>query len=226
MKTMMYNPPRTSLLGHFAAGLLAILAFSTPPASAASRAQAYSPVSARLTARFVVADFDGDQRPDFAEVVCGQSDSQRALYSIAFQFSNGPRRSLPISGPAGGLEISPVDINADGFLDVVVTTLWTRLHVAVLLNDGRGNFLISSPASFPQLFNRSNVQFGAGALRVDLLTSPLIFPGHDWNLSGLVTRLSTQSAAPCCSLGDFRAARSALFHHLPSGAPPTDRSQL
>lgn len=221
METIRHNPPRTPLLIQCVAGLLGILAFSSPCICAsASHPKEYSARAPRLTAFFAVADFDGDQRPDFAEVVAGQSDSKNALYWIAFHLSGGSRRSLRISGPSGGLEISPVDVNADGFLDVVVTAHWTRRPVAVFLNDGRGNFRLSSPASFPQLFNLSNLELGARASQTDDFSSSFLNSGHDWNFSGLATRLCAQSAARRNLLGDFRTARGALLQLVPSRAPP------
>lgn len=226
METARHNSLRTLLISHFATGLLGILALSTPGiCAAAAPTQQFSATAPRLTARFAVADFDGDQRPDFAEVVAGQGDSENALYLVAFQLSGGPRHSLRISGPAGGLEISPIDVNADGYLDVVVTALWTRRPVAVLLNDGRGNFRLSSPALFPRLLDVAKVQLGVRALQTDLLSTALFYSPHDWNLSGPVTRLGTRSVARRYFLGDRGTTLMYLFHHLPSRAPPSDLSQ-
>jgi len=99
-------------------------------------------------AQFSFADFDGDHRPDFVVVQDGQSDSQRTQYWIAFHLSGGLRRSLDVLAPWGGLQISSLDINNDGFLDVVVRTQWTNQPVAVLLNDGSGNFRVFNPSAF------------------------------------------------------------------------------
>lgn len=226
METIRHKLLNAPLLRRFLAGLFGILAFSAPCICASViHARGYSIGAPRLTARFAVGDFDGDQRADFAEVVAGEGGSQTALYWIAFQFSNGPRRSLRISGPAGGLEISPVDVNADGFLDLVVTAHWTRRPVAVLLNDGRGNFRISNPELFPGAFLLPNLPLGIRSFQLDFYSTALFYSGHDWNCSGLATRLSTQSAARCNSLGDFRTARGSKFHHLPSRAPPTESIQ-
>lgn len=208
-----------------AAGVLGVLASACPCVSAASRVQRFSSTAPSIFAQFAVADFDGDQRPDFADVETGQGDSQSAFYWIAFHLSSGSRRSLGISAPAGGVEISSVDVNADGYLDVVVTTHWTRQPVAVLLNDGRGNFRLSSPAMFPQAFQLSNIQLGIRALQPDFYTSAFLFSGHDWKLSGLATRLGTQSVTRRFLLWSGRTSRRSLFHHLPSRAPPSDSIQ-
>ncbi|HUO34121.1 MAG TPA: VCBS repeat-containing protein [Candidatus Acidoferrum sp.] len=101
-----------------------------------------------FSGQFSIADFDGDHRPDFAFVQNGQSDSEGAYYWIAFRLSGGSRSSLGISAPWGGVELSSLDVNDDGFLDVIVRTRWTNRPVAVLLNDGAGNFRILRPAAF------------------------------------------------------------------------------
>ena len=41
------------------------------------------------------------------------------------------------------------DVNGDNALDLVVTTAWLNRPVAVLVNDGHGNFAVSDPGSFP-----------------------------------------------------------------------------
>jgi hypothetical protein len=101
--------------------------------------------SAVATSPFAIADFDGDSQPDLATVQAGGSETR---YWIRFQLSTGSRAAVGISGPAGGLEIASRDVNGDKILDLVVTTAWLRQPVAVLLNDGHGNFTLSSPARF------------------------------------------------------------------------------
>jgi hypothetical protein len=113
------------------------------------------PSSPQVTSQFAIADFDGDRRPDFATVQAGQSNSLDAQYWIAFQLSSGPRRTLSITAPTGGLHITSRDVNGDDFPDVIVTTAWTNRPVAVLLNDGQGNFRASSPSAFPGAFTTS-----------------------------------------------------------------------
>src|SRR6266851_2252006 len=137
---------------------LALLCFvgSAGPAHAASTdPQSWPPTSTQVTSQFAIADFDGDSRPDLATVQAGVSSSWDAHYWIAFQLSSGPRQTLGITAPTGGLQITSRDVNGDSFLDVVVTTAWTNRPVAVLLNDGQGNFRASSPSAFPGAFTTS-----------------------------------------------------------------------
>lgn len=109
----------------------------------------------QVSSQFAIADFDGDNRPDLATVQVEQRSSQETQYWIAFQLSSGPRQTLGITAPNGGLQITSRDVNGDSFLDVVVTTAWTNRPVAVLLNDGQGNFQDSRPSAFPGAFRNS-----------------------------------------------------------------------
>jgi hypothetical protein len=111
--------------------------------------------SLQVTSQFAIADFDGDRRPDLATVQVGQGSSWDTQYWIAFQLSGGSRQTLGITAPIGGLQITSRDVNGDDFLDVIVTTAWTNEPVAVLLNDGQGNFRASSPSAFPGAFSTS-----------------------------------------------------------------------
>ena len=112
--------------------------------------------SPQVTSEFAIADFDGDRRPDLATVQARQSSTADTQYWITFQLSSGPRRtSLGIKAPTGGLQITSRDVNGDNFLDVVVATAWTNQPVAVLLNDGQGNFKASSPSAIPGAFTAS-----------------------------------------------------------------------
>lgn len=104
--------------------------------------------SAQTASQFALADFDGDSLPDLATVQVGQSGSSDTRYWILFRLSTGLRQTVGITAPAGGLQLASRDVNGDSFLDVVVTTAWTNRPVAVLLNDGRGNFARSDPSAF------------------------------------------------------------------------------
>ncbi len=137
---------------------LALLCFagSASSAHAASASPQSWPVSfTQATSQFAIADFDGDNRPDFATVQVGHSNSWDTQYWIAFQLSRGSRQILGITAPTGGLQVTSRDVNGDSFLDVVVTTEWTNQPVAVLLNDGQGRFTVSSPSAFPGAFPTS-----------------------------------------------------------------------
>jgi hypothetical protein len=132
--------------------LLAGVAFALLPALA-GRVNAAAPGGyAQAASHFTIADFDGDNRPDFASVHVGQSSLQSTRYWIAFQLSGRSAQTVSLMAPDGGLRITARDVNGDNFPDVVVTTLWTNKPVAILLNDGLGNFTAASPSQFQSAF--------------------------------------------------------------------------
>src|SRR5260370_32749755 len=104
---------------------LALLCFVGSAGSAHAAAtdrQSWLVSSTQATSQFAIADFDGDSRPDLATVQAGVSSSWDTHYWIAFQLRRGPRQTLGITAPTGGLQITSRDVNDDSFLDVVVTT--------------------------------------------------------------------------------------------------------
>jgi hypothetical protein len=101
---------------------------------------------------FAIADFDGDRRPDVANVRAGNNASGASTYWIQLQLSAAGRQSIQLDAPSGGLLIEARDVNGDNAVDLVLTTAWFRQPVAVLLNDGHGKFFRAAPASFPGAF--------------------------------------------------------------------------
>jgi hypothetical protein len=109
-----------------------------------------------IVPEFAIQDFDGDSKPDIATVLEGRSGSVDIHYQIRFQLSSGRSQNIDLTAPMGGLDISSRDVNGDDVADVVVTTAGTNQPVAVLLNDGVGNFTASDPSAFPGAFRNSN----------------------------------------------------------------------
>jgi hypothetical protein len=111
-----------------------------------------APAHVQAASHFTIADFDGDNRPDFASVHTGQSGLRDTRYWIAFQLSGRAGQTVSVMAPTGGLRITARDVNGDNFPDVVITTLWTNKPVAILLNDGLGNFTSANPSEFQSAF--------------------------------------------------------------------------
>jgi hypothetical protein len=132
------------------------------------------PADPQVRSQFAVGDFDGDRRPDLATVHVGQSSFWVTHYWIAFQLSGGSRQTLGITAPTGGLQITSRDVNGDHFLDVIVTTAWTNQPVAVLLNDGQGNFTASRPSTFPGAFTTSEKSWASTSDEVKDATAVLL----------------------------------------------------
>jgi FG-GAP-like repeat len=159
------------------AGLLAFAAFCWLVALAGQSTAAH-PASAQALAHFAIADFDGDNHPDLATVNIGQSSARNTRYWIAFHLSGRSNQTVGISAPAGGLQITSRDVNGDSFPDVIVTTAWTNKPVAILLNDGLGNFTSSSPSEFQNAFTTSGASWTLATDEIrDATALPLIRSG-------------------------------------------------
>jgi hypothetical protein len=123
-------------------------------ANAASTSTRQSPVcAAGLNSNFAIADFDGDRKPDLATVEVQKGNSSSTTqYSIRLQLTAGAVQVFGVIAPAGGLQIVARDVNGDDALDVLVSTAWQHKQVAVLLNDGHGQFTLADPGAFPAGF--------------------------------------------------------------------------
>lgn len=115
--------------------------------SAVPHTHAFSP---RPNANFAIADFDGDLKPDLATVEVQRADSSaNTRYSIRFELTTGSTQVFGLTAPAGGLQIVARDVNGDDALDLLISTAWQHKQVAVLLNDGHGNFTLADPGTYP-----------------------------------------------------------------------------
>ena len=127
--------------------LLLLFCLAAPHASAAPG----SPPALSVTSNsnFAIADFDGDRQPDVATVDLDGLEASRARYSIRFRLAAGGGQSFGVAAPFGGLYIAARDVNGDNALDLVITTAWLHEPVAVLLNDGHGQFTFVRAAASP-----------------------------------------------------------------------------
>jgi hypothetical protein len=110
--------------------LLLVILFAGIPAMAAPGA------SAKLAVRadnWLFADFDGDQKPDFAEL-------RRS--SLDIRLNSGSLQHLTVSSDeAAGLQtIAVVDIDGDNDLDIVVQNRFVPRRAEIWINDGNGRF--------------------------------------------------------------------------------------
>jgi hypothetical protein len=139
-------------------------------------------VSPGLTsgANFAIADFDGDRLPDVATVETGPSEAAQTRYWIQFALGRGRRTGVAVSGPVGGLQIASQDVNGDSFLDLIVSTELANEPVAVLLNDGAGNFRLSDVSKFSRAIWESRVEWRTDSTCPDQGHSALV--GGGWNV--------------------------------------------
>jgi hypothetical protein len=123
--------------------------------------------SAGFNSTFAIADFDGDQKPDLATVELQTGSSARTTqYSIRLQLATGAAQIFGLTAPAGGLQIIARDVNGDSSLDVLVSSVWLHKQVAVLLNDGHGNFTLVAPDAFPALVWQSERHWKAATMPI------------------------------------------------------------
>jgi hypothetical protein len=206
--------------------LCLVLGFASCGNAAPDVPQGEPASSPRVTSQFAIADFDGDRRPDLATVQVGQGSSSDTHYWIAFQLSGGSRQTLGITAPTGGLQITSRDVNGDSFLDVVVTTAWTNLPVAVLLNDGQGNFKATSPSAFPGAFTTSEKSWASSVHEIKDATAVLLsrYPTGNCsdgsrfssprNVAGLLILWASRNLPPSPVVSFLGRAPPSFVHHI------------
>ena len=123
-------------------------------------AQSVDPAGPSLP--FAVADFDGDFRPDLANVLAGPSDSSETDYWIQLQLTTDGHQSIEVVAPIGGLQITARDVNGDQAVDLVLTTTWLNQPVAILLNNGYGSFTRVAPTAFAAAFRGAKTNCASG----------------------------------------------------------------
>jgi len=99
----------------------------------------------------VIADLDGDGRPDFAIVRAEGWDSKGLRYRIELQLTRGVSpSSFSVSAEKGGLRLIPRDVDGYGDLDLVVMSAWALAPVGVWINNGHGQFTRADPTAYPR----------------------------------------------------------------------------
>ena len=101
--------------------------------------------SSAIPVGLAMADFTGDHRPDLVTVKLDRFDSSSARYLIEVELTEGGHQLLRLTGPPGGLFVTPKDVTGDGTVDLVVRVVGSQIPVAVFLNDGCGHFAAGAP---------------------------------------------------------------------------------
>lgn len=131
-----------------------------------------------FASQFAFGDFDGDRHSDLATVETIRVTSLHTRYWISFQLSTGHPQAIGVTAPSGGLALVARDVNGDSAVDLVLLTAGREKPVAVLLNDGAGNFAIGDPAKLTINFAPSTSQLGTAPPRMGdraVLTGPSSF---------------------------------------------------
>jgi hypothetical protein len=198
------------------------LIFLTLALAAAPQALAQSqPVpSVSPDAPFAFSDFDGDRRPDLAVVQAGRSDLSLTDYWVQFHLTAVGLHSIRVVAPTGGLQIAARDVNGDHVPDLVLTTSWRKLPVAILLNDGHGSFSLADPAAYPEAFRGSKTSWiGSASPELDRFGVPSQSPTGACPSTARLPYLGSPVRATRPSDGRFPLARG-LIPHLGRAPPP------
>ena len=107
---------------------------------------------AQSAVRSTIDDFDGDYHPDQIAVKTGASEFSGTQYWIDVRLSTAGRQIIPVFSVSGGIQVVARDVNGNGYLDLVLTASVLRRPVAILLNDGHGQFTRVDPDEFPRAF--------------------------------------------------------------------------
>lgn len=149
--------------------------------------------SETLPLGFTMADFTGDTHPDLATVELDRLDSTKAYYWIEIRLTEGGRQTLGITGPFGGLEVTPKDVTGDGNLDLVVRAARSSALVGVFLNDGNGHFQRADASGFAGALGDESSHLIPMTERL-YPTAALGFP--EFHVAGCPLRPLWQSGAP------------------------------
>jgi len=169
---------------------------------------------------YAIADFDGDRKPDLAVIEVASQRSVRTNYSIHLRLSRGTESTFGVSAPSGGVRVAARDVNGDDILDLIVTSLPDEHVVAVLLNDGHGQFSWAEPSAYaafakePDLFFRELEQLPTDKLTVASLGHS--FEGERVTSASNPAALSTDSV----TLPETSALPPAELHACRGRSPP------
>jgi len=205
--------------------ILCVALFAWYPARAAARQDvaidvASASASAAAGVNFAIADFDGDALPDFATVQPGPMLASRTSYWIHFSFSLGNQRSFEVSAPPGGLQLASRDVNGDSFLDLIISTRIANEPVAVLLNDGRGNFHLAHREAFSVGIWEAPSAWRSGATCQDDDEPAMASAGWAAAICSFGARTELQPGAARISLVSQTTDSFVLLHNDRGRAPP------
>jgi hypothetical protein len=194
---------------HFARFTLLLLIASVLPHFAFAGRPA-APTSAGPGVPFAVADFDGDSNLDYASIQTGRIGASSEDYWVRLRLSASGRRYIRVAAPKGGLRIEAHDVNGDNAVDLVFATAWLNQPVAILLNDGHGNFSEVDPSAYPQLLQQRSRSWRYAA-------------EHDCSTAGLPQEPpSSRSCVRLASI-NFQVQRDSIY--LPKSLVPSSRTQ-
>jgi hypothetical protein len=133
----------------------------------------------------IVADFNGDGRPDVF-VACHGYDASPfpgERNKVLLSNGNGTYTTHDAATDIGFWHsVTALDVDGDGDIDVVVANNFDAARMVTFLNNGNGNFTREAGNRFPPL---TGPYFSVEAVKVDGDSIPdIIIGGHEWNDGG------------------------------------------
>ena len=101
-----------------------------------------------LGQRFIVADFNNDQKPDSITLASFGQRSGQNLFSVRVCDSGRTMSLLTFESNEPAIIVTAIDVNRDGSPDIVVEQPYTQKRIQVWLNDGHGGFHKANVADF------------------------------------------------------------------------------
>ncbi len=195
----------------------AVFSFGSRGRTAVAAPNLVAPAGA--AGHFTIADFDGDNRPDLATVETGLIGASHARYWIAFRMSAGARQPISVNAPVGGLEIASRDVNGDNVVDLIISTVWLNQPVAILVNDGHGNFSVADPAQFSAVFASLDQTFSAqNSGNQDFAAALPTRTSDDCAINTSTTEITVATSAPLSGFSQHRVFPLAV--NVLGRAPP------
>src|SRR5215472_10508657 len=122
--------------------VIAAFLISSPSYAAPANAKAFRLGNAALPYGWstAIADFDSDQKPDFAIANKIGTSSRGYEYSIELELSLESRQVFRFHSADSALSIAALDLDNDQDLDLVLTRAVNGEIVGVWINNGHGRF--------------------------------------------------------------------------------------
>jgi hypothetical protein len=163
----------------------------------------FVPSDERSALRTTIDDFDGDFHPDQVAVKTGPAEFSGTQYWIEVRLSTARSQVIPVFSVPGGIQVVARDVNGNGSLDLVLTASSLRRPVAILLNDGHGQFTRVDPDEFPRAFqdcetsweSRAHFLDDFGGLPRSLRFLIALAPGKLWIAPSPVARVAADNSA-------------------------------